>query len=427
MIKPKTYHGNRLNSFALMLCLLSLQSCSGADRGKEVHYTVYKYPFIHPERNEIIHAEVMDSFFEQLYLLRAGRPLKVNVLQIGDSHIQADFISNAARTNFQTSFGNAGRGLVVPLHVAGTNESFTYRITSNVACSSKRCVFVNDPMPIGIGGVTIRSFSENTSLRIRSYNQPTLNYAFNKLTLFYEKDSSAFDYDILDTAGRIIGSLHHALEDNYNNTSRADLPTSTNDVTIRAKKLSTTQNEATIYGINLENDSNGVLYHSVGVNGAEAFQFVRAAFFAEQTQVLNPQLIIISLGTNEAQRMPFDKVGTIAKLDSLVNQLRFYNPHAAILLTTPADSYYRKKYYNNSLAALHEAMVEYAREHHVAIWDLYSIAGGFKSCYQWKKYGLMRADGIHFDSKGYEFQGNLMYEAIIKAYDKYVTDKPEIK
>jgi lysophospholipase L1-like esterase len=72
-------------------------------------------------------------------------------------------------------------------------------------------------------------------------------------------------------------------------------------------------------------------------------------------------------------------------------------------------------------------MVNYAKENHVAIWDLYSIGGGYKSCYQWKRYGLMRADGIHFGKQGYEFQGNLMYESIIAAYNKYVQSKTNQK
>lgn len=404
----------------LLIAMLCLQSCSAGDKGKEVHYTVTKYPFIHPERNEIVHAEVLDSFFEQLYLLRTSQPLRVNILQIGDSHIQCDLLSGAVRTDFQKDFGNAGRGLVVPLRVAGTNEAFNYKITSNVVCTSKRCVFVNDPMPIGIGGVTIRSFSDNTSFRIKTFNQPGLDYSFNKLTLFYQKDSSAFDFDIMDTSGNVIGHLDHTTGGaNASFASYAALPLSTNDINLHVRKTPDTQNETTVYGLNLENDSSGVLFHSVGVNGAEAFQYVRAQYFGEQTQALHPSLVIISLGTNEAQRLPFDKIDAIAKLDSLVSLVRRYNPNAAILLTTPSDSYYHKRYYNTSLASLHTAMVEYAAEHHIAIWDLYSIAGGYKSCYQWLKYGLMRSDGIHFVQKGYEFQGNLLYEALMKSYDKY--------
>lgn len=408
----------------LFLAMMCLQSCSAGEKSKEVHFTVDKYPFIHPERNEIVHAEVLDSFFEQLYMLRTSQPLRVNILQIGDSHIQCDLLSGIVRTDFQSDFGNAGRGLVVPLHVAGTNESFNYKITSNVVCTSKRCVFVNDPMPIGIGGVTIRSFSDNTSFRIKTFNYPPLDYSFDKLTLFYQKDSSAFDFDILDSTGRVIGTLDHTSGGtNSGFASYAALPVSTNDVSLRVKKTSDVQNETTVYGLNLENDSSGVLFHAVGVNGAEAFQYLRAQYFAEETRALNPSLIIISLGTNEAQRLPFDKADVISKLDSLINILRIHNPNAAFLLTTPSDSYYHKRYYNTSLAALHTAMVEYASSHHIAVWDLYSIAGGYKSCYQWLRYGLMRPDGIHFVKKGYEFQGNLLYEALMKSYNKYVRAK----
>lgn len=423
MANTTTYHTllrrNSIRICLLLVTLLWLQSCSAGGKSKEVNYTVQKYPFIHPERNEIIHANALDTFFGQLYILRSSQPLRVNILQIGDSHIQCDILSAAVRTDFQNDFGNAGRGLVVPLRVAGTNESFNYKITSNVVCTSKRCVFVNDPMPIGIGGVTIRSFSDNTSFRITAFNTPPLNYSFRKLTLFYQKDSSAFAFDILDSTGRVLGSLDPA-KDKSGYSSSAVFSFSTNDVNLHVRKTAETQNETTVYGLNLENDSSGVLFHSVGVNGAEAFQYLRAQYFTEQTKALNPSLIIISLGTNEAQRLPFDKADVISKLDSLIIMLRFYNPHAVFLLTTPADSYYKRKYYNTSLATLHTAMVEYAEAHHIAIWDLYSIAGGYKSCYQWLKYGLMRPDGIHFVQKGYEFQGNLLYEAIIKSYNNYV-------
>ena len=403
----------------MLVTLLSMQSCSAGENGKEVSYTVQKYSFIHPERNEIVHANALDSFFEKLYLLRSSQPLRVNILQIGDSHIQCDILSAAVRTDFQKDFGNAGRGLIVPLRIAGTNESFNYKITSNVVCTSKRCVFVNDPMPIGIGGVTIRSFSENTSFRITAFNTPPLNYSFRKLTVFYQKDSSAFALDVLDTTGRLLGTLDPAKEKSGYSSSVV-MPISTNDINLHVRKTTEIQNETTVYGLNLENDSSGVLFHSVGVNGAEAFQYLHAQYFTEQTKGLNPSLIIISLGTNEAQRLPFNKADVISKLDSLIIMLRFYNPKAVFLLTTPSDSYYRRKYYNTSLATLHTAMVEYAEEHHIAIWDLYSIAGGYKSCYQWLRYGLMRSDGIHFTAKGYEFQGNLLYEAIIKSYNNYV-------
>lgn len=141
--------------------------------------------------------------------------------------------------------------------------------------------------------------------------------------------------------------------------------------------------------------------------------------------MLKPDLIIISLGTNEANRRPFNKELTAARLDSLIKQLQLYNPNATVLLTTPPDSYYGRKYYNPSIASMHTIIVDYSKEHNLPVWDLFSITGGYKSCYQWKKYKLMRKDGVHFSRAGYELQGNLLYEALMKSYNRYVSVRPQ--
>jgi lysophospholipase L1-like esterase len=417
MMKLKAFTG-------IGILLLFLQSdCVAQGADLTVKFSVKKYPFVHPERNEIVNAQVLNPFLEQLKILKQGDSNRVSIFQIGDSHLQADFISAKARTDFQNDFGNAGRGLVVPLKVAGTNEPFNYKITSTVVCTSKRCVFVNNPMPIGIGGVTIQSFTDSTYFNIRAFDYAPLNYSFNKISLFYQKDSSAYNFNVTDTSGNMLGFMSNNSTSAYPFLSTTLLTQNTNYIVLKAEKTDTFQNNATIYGLSLENDSNGVIYNSVGVNGAEAFEYARAQYFAEQTQALHPQLIIISLGTNEAQRSPFDTELTRLQLDSLVQQLQQYNPNVPILLTTPPDSYIRKKYYNPNVSKMHEVIVEYAQEHNLAVWDLFSIAGGYKSCVYWRKYGLMRADGVHFTRTGYEFQGNLMYEAIIKAYNQYVSAK----
>ncbi|MDB5281653.1 MAG: hypothetical protein JWO06_728 [Bacteroidota bacterium] len=403
---------------AFLLGNLIPLACEAQHKGT-VEFSCKKYPFVHEERNEIVSAHVLDSFFNKLYLQKTKGDQRIHILQIGDSHIQADFLSAQVRTDFQSDFGNAGRGVVVPLRVAGSNEPFNYKITSNVACNSKRCVFVDRPMPIGIGGVTVTSTFDSIAFHIKTFDYPPLNYAFNKITLFYQKDSS-FDFHFEDSLGHTLAGIKSSLVDRFPNVSTVQLPALTNDVILKADKTSPDQNNATVFGLNLENDSSGVIFSSVGVNGAEAYQYVRAKFFAEETQVLRPDLIVISLGTNEGQKIPLDKELTRSRFDSLIRQLKSYNPSTPILLTMPPDSYTRKKYYNPSIAAIHELLVQYAKENHIAVWDLYSVTGGEKSCYQWRKYGLMRKDGVHFIRAGYELQGNLFYEAIIKAYNNYV-------
>ncbi len=400
-------------AWAVILCLVSCVLCLHAQT---------KYPFVHEERNEIVGDKVLNGFFEKLYQQKTQNNQRINVLQIGDSHIQADFLSAQVRTNFQKDFGNAGRGLVVPIKVAGSNEPFNYRFTSNIKCYGKRCVYIGDSLDYGIGGFVVKTSDDTAQFRIRTFDYGALNYSFHKITLFYQQDSS-YNFSIEDTLGNLLASIQK--DSSTRNVSTTTLSINTNDIILKAHRNDSSENSATLYGLNLENDSNGVIYHAIGVNGAEAFQYVHAKYFSEQTQMLHPDLLIISLGTNEANRRPFNKELTAARLDSLIKQLQQYNPNTPILLTTPPDSYYGRKYYNPAVSAIHVIIVDYGKEHNLPVWDLFSATGGFKSCYQWKKYKLMRKDGVHFSRAGYELQGNLLYEALMKSYNKYVSVRPQ--
>jgi lysophospholipase L1-like esterase len=280
-------------------------------------------------------------------------------------------------------------------------------------------------MPIGIGGVTVKTFDPKVSFLIKTNDYPPLFYGFNKISLFHLKDSTAFDFVVSDTSGTIYGNLAHNSNEKFPNISSIKIPQNLNMIRLTGSLTDSTQDNATIFGINLENDSSGVLYHSLGGNGAEAYHFVRAKYFAEQTKALNPQLLIISLGTNETQHRPFIKEAIEAKLDSLVQLLKTSNPGIPILLTTPPDSYFHKKNYNTALPQMHNLIVDYAAKNKIPVWDLYAVLGGYKSCFQLKKAKLLRPDGVHFNRAGYELQANLLYEALIKAYNDYVSIRPK--
>src|SRR5690349_22826079 len=105
------------------------------------------------------------------------------------------------RRNFQVHFGNAGRGLIVPLRVAQTNEPNNFKTSSNVVWKSKRCVFPDQPVPIGIGGVTIETFDPQAALDIYM-NDLWQDYSFNNLTLFYQRDVKSFDFSVREPGGQ---------------------------------------------------------------------------------------------------------------------------------------------------------------------------------------------------------------------------------
>ena len=53
---------------------------------------------------------------------------------------------------------------------------------------------------------------------------------------------------------------------------------------------------------------------------------------------------------------------------------------------------------------------------------MYNVVGGsLRACKNWLAAQLMRPDHVHYLPEGYTLQGELLYEAIIKAYNEYVS------
>ena len=117
-------------------------------------------------------------------------------------------------------------------------------------------------------------------------------------------------------------------------------------------------------------------------------------------------------------------------MDELIKLLRDSLPEVPILLTTPPGSYEsfrqrrRKRTYsiNPRTATAAETIRRYAKDHHLLVWDMYDVVGGReRACLNWMEAQLMRPDHVHYLPEGYVLQGNLLYQALIQAYNDYVT------
>ncbi|MFZ6011531.1 MAG: GDSL-type esterase/lipase family protein [Bacteroidota bacterium] len=387
----------------------------------KVNFAPKAYDLVREEENVIQNAAHLDDFFENLYQLKTLGDRKINIVHIGDSHIQADYLTNMVRRNFQQQFGNAGRGLIVPYRVAGTNEPFNIKSYSPSPSfwRAKRCVYPDQPMAIGIGGITVNTTQPNTRLNIYM-NDLWLDYSFNTVTLFYQKDANSFCFLLKDTTNQELACVAPQTEDPFANYSRVILPNLVGAITFETFKTASGQNHATIFGMNLENGKNGVLYHNIGVNGAKYAHYNAALHFTRQSAALNPDVFIISLGTNEALDYPYLDRNFYQHIDKMITGLRNNNPLAKFILVTPQDAFRRKARHNPGVAKIREQIIQYAVEHGLAFWDMYKVTGGDYAAQAWRKEGLLRPDGVHFTKDGYEYQGNLLYNALMKGYHQYV-------
>ncbi len=363
----------------------------------------------------------LQPFYEKLYALKAGNTDQVNIIHIGDSHIQADFLTEVVRKQLQLMFGNAGRGLVVPGRVAGTNEPLNFVTHSTTKWNSKRIIHPAKPLPIGIGGITINTQEAGASFDLRM-NDQTTDYSFNTVTLFYEQGRQNYGIAVRDSLFRELAVFPSdgTLDQGF---ATVTLPSYYRKINFQTLRQRDDQSQANLFGLSLENGKPGVLYHSIGVNGAKYEHYNSSDAFARQTKILRPDLIIISLGTNESVEYPNIRKTFSSEISRLVTSLQAVNPDAVFLLITPPDSFLRKVKTNPGIETIRMQIIEYAVENGIAFWDMFKVNGGKNSAAQWKMKGYLRPDGIHFSRDGYAYQGKLLFDAIMRGYDEYVSNR----
>lgn len=367
--------------------------------------------FCHPNEvvlgeNDVFNSSALAPFLRKLAKLDSTKSGKVSVVHIGDSHIQADFFSGQTRKRLQTRFGNAGRGLVFPYSLAGTSGAIDVKFKSDGVWNHCDIMkgFLN--CNLGVSGYSVSCKSE-TRFVLDVKSKADTDASFNKLSLFSE-DTFVIDSETIgayrdSSDGKEVTILFDELQDS---------------LTLLAL-TSDNIGQVELQGVVMENQLPGILYNAVGVNGSSTRQYLRSQVFSEQIASLNASLVIISFGTNDCYMSSSKFCIDCVKegIRNLIVRIRKENPSSAILLTSPPDSYIYRKYANSNIPKLQQAMKELCFEQNVALWDFYGLMGGKNSIKQWQNNGLARRDYIHLTKTGYELQGNLLYEALIKAYD----------
>lgn len=177
------------------------------------------------------------------------------------------------------------------------------------------------------------------------------------------------------------------------------------------------------YGLTLKNGGRGILYHSIGVNGAMYVNYTDEAYI-RQLALLKPSLLIISMGTNETFGRRFNTDEFSGQIEAFLALVKKELPNTAILLTTPPECYRRvrsgkQRTYvrNDNTERAARAIRNVAKKEEVACWDLFTTTGGKNSCRKWHSSRLMGRDRIHFTKEGYQEQGTLLFRAFMESYN----------
>ncbi|MDR2499423.1 MAG: GDSL-type esterase/lipase family protein [Tannerellaceae bacterium] len=367
----------------------------------------------------------MAGFYRELSDLEAGKDTVINIVHIGDSHIQAGFLSGSAMRLLQDRYGNAGRGWIAPLRISRTNEPDDYFIRSLVKeWTVGRCIQPRPRCDFGLGGTGLLTESPfvNFDLIITPVNG--LGFSYNQVVAYRgEKSTPLLPGGLLRDSSTVKTAGHPLLR---MATDTIRLPYAVDSLQLQSTRrkpgsdslLPDASFRNLYFGFSLSNGRPGLLYHAIGTNGATFAHYAQEQFI-RRIASLRPSLLIVSLGTNDSFGRGFNTAEFERNVGAFLDLVEKYMPGAAVMLVTPPECYRRtvvnkKRTYirNERIELVAKSLVDIAAERRLACWDFFAATGGRNSHKAWFAGGWMSRDRIHFSKEAYYRQGSMLYRAI---------------
>lgn len=347
----------------------------------------------------------------------------VSIVHIGDSHVQPEGNTRHVRSALQKRFGSAGRGMVAPLRMAGTNSPADYSLSSGSDYISSRLMKAGHPAGMGMSGVAVAPAGGNLLDLTVKADQP-----FDRVRIHTTGDASV---DVCDVDSSLMAG--------YISPTSCLTELLLTDAATEATLHLLVPQGSSITAMELLSGNCGVEYSAIGNNGATYSAYNGIAGFGEAVARMHPQLIVLSLGTNEGFGTVTED-GLCTQIAALMGELRRHNPQAQFLLTTPQECY--KRTYvrsggkrrrrvgayqvNGNVARVRDIINMYALSHHIPVWDWYEVSGGSGSGAKWLKHGLMNKDRLHLTWPGYSLQGELLAQALLNEITNSSQENPSV-
>ena len=369
---------------------------------------------LHAAPGALENAGALVPFFERL---RTG---SVHILHYGDSHTASDDFPGALRRELQARFGGGGPGFTLAGHPYLGYRRFDSRGSQSGGWRTSGTLMHGSDGMEGVGGVSITAQ--------RSGEAATFTAECEHLTLFYLQPPGGGDFEFsVDGEPVRLVATNGALGPGYLEYEPAPGPH-------RFAVRTLTGGAVRLFGWTADN-TDGVTYETLGINGAQATMVLSWAeeLLAEHIARRDPALIVVAYGTNEAISPRWDAAAYSVAFRQILERLRNAAPSASILVIGPPDCFFVKQTHRMSSAHLNEVIAiqrAVARESHCAYWNWRRRMGGPGSVRTWVQAGLSQPDYVHMRSAGYRLAGELLFEELMFHYERSIAahkaaDAPE--
>lgn len=329
---------------------------------------------------------------------------QLRILHIGDSHIQAGFLTGEVRrllANFLND-STISVGYAFPYNIAGTNSpvDYSFSVTGNWLFS--KIIGSDKDISAGLSGMVMETSDSISSVSISTKNTKRGDKLFDELTIFLNAEES--EVEVVCAGGNIV---------NFSNDHiKIKLDRAVSELSVNFKLSNQNPMTLKVSGLLLVNSQSKLIYSSAGLNGADVKSYLRAREFENQLILLDPHIVIVSLGTNDAYHPLFDSAEFSNNLDILIGKIKSTLPSATVLITIPGDHLVSKISSNKKLLQVKDVIFDLANKKNCCVWDFHSIMGGEGSIRLWNGMGLTAPDYLHLNVKGYQLQGELLFEAL---------------
>ena len=337
-------------------------------------------------------------FFERLYRLSIGDNPTVHILHFGDSHTASDDWTGVLRDLFQNRFGNGGAGFsLAGIPFKGYRRFDVHGGASKAWDPAGLRTGEGDGL-FGLGGVSI------STDRIGQ-------------TIYLDADCASVELDYLQQPGG--GRV--ALSDNG-----ATVNESSTEGSLAPGFLAYATSPGR-HRITLEKQKTGVVYDSIGLNGASVSVpalIFNESHWAEELRHRNPDLVILNYGTNESSFAAFLTREYEIELREAIRRLRAALPNASILVMSPMDRGQKNGGEIETLPTIPrivDIQRRVAAELHCGFFNTFEVMGGAGTMSRWydSQPRLFSADFIHPTPAGARLVAQAFVKELIAGLNRY--------
>jgi lysophospholipase L1-like esterase len=363
----------------------------------------------------------LGSFYDALFRAERRDPgARVRILHYGDSPTTADLITSDTRALLQEKFGDAGHGTYLIAkpwawyaHAGLDTRSGGWTIDPATLTNLKDGLY-------GLGGVSFRGSAGAVSTVLFAKS------GHSRASVSYLSQPGGGAVQV-ESEGHILGEIDTDAPQVLAGAQEFPLAAGSRSLTLRV-----TRGQVRLFGYAFYKDSPGVLYDSIGLNGAYArvlARFFNFEHWSEQLRQARPDLVIVNYGTNESVYAPYVDTQYENELTEVIQRLKTASPQSAIMVMSPMDRGERQAGgvigtvpVMNRLVALQERI---AHASGVAFFNTFQAMGGAGTMGRWynAEPRLVSADFIHPMPSGARIVGTLFYKALLEGYYRHKLKK----